>query len=116
MKIIRNDFTTVSDDVKYQSNKFILSKFEDDLYKDDQNVVMPVIQVKYHSLPNKGDKWKIFSDDEVVITILGTKLNKKERAFLRGPDGVNFMIAQIKSGVKSFHGLKTALKIKLKGT
>jgi hypothetical protein len=116
MKTTKTDFSTVSDDVKYQTNKFILSKFEDDLYKEEANVKTQVVRVKYVALPNKGDKWKIFIDNEIIMTILGTKLNKKERVFLRGPDGVNFLIGQVKSGTKSFHGVKQALKIKLKGT
>jgi hypothetical protein len=107
-------FTTVSDDFKTQNNKFVLSKFEDDLYKEEANVKMPVIRVKHIALPNKGDRWRILQDDKVVIVIEGVKLNKKERTFLRGLDGVSWMIGQVKAGVKSFNGIRLALKNHMK--
>lgn len=111
---MNNSLTTISDDIKTQSNKFILSKTEDELYKEEKNIIMPIIRIKYYSLPNNGDKWKVFSDKNLLMTISGTKLNKKERLFLRGSEGTQFMLQQIKSGIKSFHGLKKALKIRLK--
>jgi hypothetical protein len=107
-------FTTVSDDFKNQNNKFVLSKFEDDLYKEEANVKMPIVRVKHIALPNKGDRWKIFVDDEVKIVIEGLKLNKKERVFLRGLDGVSWLIGQAKAGAKSFNAIRLALKSHMK--
>lgn len=108
-------FSTVSDDYKTQVNKLVLSKIEDDLYKDDSNIVMPIIRVKHISLPNKGDRWRIYSDDKQIIVIEGVKLNKKERSYLCSLDGVSFMIGQVKSGLRSFNGIKIALKTQMKG-
>ena len=109
-----SDFNTVSDAFKTNINKFVLSKTEDELYKDDANIVMPIIRVKHIALPNKGDRWRVFSDDDQVIVVEGSKLTKKERAFLRGLEGSNFVISQVKTGVASFSALKVALKNHLK--
>lgn len=107
-------FTTISDDFKTQNNKLVLSKFEDDLYKEEANLKMPIVRVKHITLPNKGDRWRIFQDDKPVIVIEGVKLNKKERAFLQGLDGVSWLIGQVKAGVGSFNGIRLALKIHMK--
>jgi hypothetical protein len=110
----KGNFTTVSDDIRNQSNKFTLSKLEDELFKDDANVVMPIIRVKHITLPNKNDRWRIFADNDQIVIVEGAKLTKTERTFLRGLEGVNFLIAEVKSGVKSFNGIKLALKNRLK--
>jgi hypothetical protein len=108
------DTGMMADDFKTQINKLTLSKIEDDLYKEDSDVVMPVIRVKHIALPNKGDRWRIFSDDKQVIVIEGIKLNKTERAYLCSLDGVSFLIAQVKAGARSFNGIKLALKQRMR--
>lgn len=110
-----NDAGMTIDDFKSQINKLTLSKIEDDLYKEDSDVVMPIIRVKHITLPNKGDRWRIFSDDKQLMVVDGLKLNKKERAYLCSLDGVSFMIAQVKAGARSFNGIKVALKAQMRG-
>jgi hypothetical protein len=105
---------SITDEVKEQSNKYNLSKFDYDLYKEEDNVSEKVVRVKRVSLPNKGERWKIMEDNKLVFTVEGTKLTGKEKDFLRSIDGVNFLIAQAKSGIKSFNALKTEIKKKLK--
>jgi hypothetical protein len=106
--------TPVTEEVKEQNTKYNLSKFEFDLYHEEDDVALPVIRVKHISLPNKGDRWKIFADSKAAFTIEGAKLNNKEKDFLRTVDGVNFLIAQYKLGIKSFNALKKEIKKKLK--
>lgn len=95
---------------KDQNIKYVLSKFEYDLYNEEDDISNPVIRVKRMSMPNKGEKWKILEDNKAVFTIEGTKLTLKEREFLRTVDGVNFMLSQAKSGIKSVNAFKTELK------
>lgn len=95
---------------KEQNIKYVLSKFEYDLYHEEDDIATPVIRVKRTSMPNKGEKWKIFENNKIMFTIEGTKLSLKEREFLRGIDGVNFLIGQYKQGIKSFNALKTEIK------
>lgn len=99
---------------KEASTKHPLSKFDYDLYKEEDDIALPVIRVKRTSLPNKGEKWRIFADGKPVLVVEGSKLNNKEKDFLRTIDGVNFLIARYKAGIKSFSALKKEIKKKLK--
>lgn len=99
---------------KDQNSKYNFGKFEYDLYHEEDDVSLPVVRVKHVSMPNKGERWKIFEDNKVVFVVEGAKLNNKEKEFLRGIDGVNFLIAQHKQGIKSFNSLKGEIKKRLK--
>ena len=96
------------------NTKYSLSKFEYDLYHEEDDKAEKVIRVKRVSMPNKGEKWKIFEDNKVMFVVEGTKLTNKEKDFLRTVDGVNFLITQYKAGIKSFNSLKNEIKKKLK--
>lgn len=102
------------EEFKDQNLKYNLSKFEYDLYHEEDDVVEKVIRVKRVSMPNKGEKWKIFEDNKVIFIVEGTKLANKEKEFLRTVDGVNFLISQYKQGIKSLNYLKNEIKKKLK--
>jgi len=104
----------ISDEFKDQNLKYNLSKFEYDLYHEEDDVVEKVIRVKRVSMPNKGEKWKIFEDTKLIFTVEGAKLTNKEKEFLRTVDGVNFLIAQYKQGLKSINYLKTEIKKRIK--
>ncbi len=106
--------TPVTEEFKEQNQKYNLSKFEFDLYHEEYDTAEKVIRVKRVSLPNKGEKWKIFEDNKVMFVVEGMKLTNKEKEFLRTPEGFNFLIAQYKLGIKSFNSLKTEIKKKLK--
>ena len=104
----------ISDEFKDQNLKYNLSKFEYDLYHEEDDVVEKVIRVKRVSMPNKGEKWKIFEDTKLIFTVEGAKLTNKEKEFLRTIDGVNFLISQYKQGLKSINYLKTEIKKRIK--
>jgi hypothetical protein len=105
---------TPTEEFKDQNFKYNMSKFEYDLYHEEDNIMEKIIRVKYFSLPNNGERWKIFEDNKAVFTIEGSKLTNKEKQFLRSIDGVNFLISQYKHGIKSFNYLKTEIKKKIK--
>lgn len=105
---------TTSEEGKDQNSRYNLSKFEYDLYHEEDDVAEKVIRVKRISLPNKGEKWKIFEDNKVLFIVEGAKLTNKEKDFLRSVDGVNFLIAQFKQGIKSLNALKAEIKKKIK--
>ena len=104
----------VEAELKDQNLKYNLSKFEYDLFHDEDNVVEKIIRVKRFSLPNDGEQWKIYENNKALLTIEGKNLTKKEKSFLRTIDGVNFLINQYKLGINSFNHLKIELKKKLK--
>jgi hypothetical protein len=101
-------------DVKTDHLKIILNKFEYDLYHEEDDVPNPVVRVKRFSLPNKGERWKIFQDNKIIFVLEGAKLTKKEKNFLRTVDGVNFLITQGKKGIRSFNSLRIEIKKQLK--
>ena len=108
------NFPQGGEEGKDGNTKYSLSKFEYDLYHEEDDKAEKVIRVKRVDMPNKGEKWKIFEDSKVMFIVEGTKLNNKEKDFLRTIDGVNFLIAQYKAGIKSFNSLKNEIKKKLK--
>lgn len=105
-----NENSQVQDDIRSHSFKQNLSKFEYDLYHEEDDIVTRVIRVKRTGTFNKNEKWKISENDKVVFTLEGVKISKKEREFLRGIDGINFLIARAKIGIKSLHKLRGELK------
>lgn len=96
-----------------EQSKLNLSKFELNLYNEEDDIVEKVIRVKRIASSN-SEKWKIFDDNKVVLIVDGSKLTNKEKEFLRTVDGVNFLIAQFKQGIISFNSLKNELKKNLK--
>lgn len=102
------------DEFKDTNLKYNLSRFEYDLYHEEDDVSEKVIRVKRVSMPNKQEKWKIMADNKVVFVVEGTKLTNKEKDFLRSVDGVNFLIKQYKNGIKSFNSLKNEIKKAIK--
>ena len=98
---------------EFKSNnlKYNLSKFEYDLYHEEDDVSETVVGVRRFVLHNREERWKILENNKVVFTVDGTKLTGKEREFLRTSDGVNFLIKQHKNGaVRSMNNLKKELK------
>lgn len=99
-----------TDDHRSQSFKQNLSKFEYDLYHEEDDKTEKVIRVKRTGSINKGERWKIFADAKLILTIDGDKISKKEKEFLRTVQGVSFVIRQAKVGIKSFNKLKIEMK------
>lgn len=99
-----------AEESKNTFNGHTLSKFEYDLYHEECDVSFPVIRVKRIGLPNKGDKWKVMSDNKQIFVIESTKISKKEREYLQTLDGFNFILKQAKLGIKSLNGFRSELK------
>lgn len=107
--------TSISnDEFKDQNLKYSLSKFEYDLYHEDENIVEKIIRVKRVSTSSKNEKWKIYENNKIIFTVEGDKLNSKEKDFLKTVEGFNFLIMQAKVGIKSLASLKNEIKKNLK--
>lgn len=115
MRKDKGSFLGYGDDVKETPMKHIQSKYEYDLYKEEDDVKMPVIRIKHTSTANKVERWKIFEDSKAMFVIEGSKLSAKEKEFLRSVAGINFLIRQYKLGIKSFSALKKEIKSNLGG-
>ena len=85
MKNNYNSDFEIKDGAEYK--KTIINKHEDDLFDEEKDVVERLVRVKRTSLPNNGERWKIFVDGKVVFTIEGTKISKREKEFLRTSTG-----------------------------
>lgn len=96
------------------NNKLILSKFDYELFDEEKYKPEKIIRIKKVNSPNKGERWKIMEDDKIVFTLDGMKLSKKEKEFLRTPDGFSFLLGQQKIGIKSFNSLRQELKSRIK--
>lgn len=90
--------------------KHIQSKFEYDLYHEEDNVPGTVIQVKMIGNEKKGEKWKIFENNKLALTIDGTKLTSKERGFLHSADGIKFLMNKYKAGTTAISAIKKEMK------
>ena len=98
------------DEHKEQNSKFNLSKFDFDLYHEEDDKSETVIRVKRVSMPNKGEKWKVMTDNKVTFIVESSKISKKEREFLQTINGFNFLLQQAKIGIKSLNNLKAEIK------
>lgn len=89
---------------------FHLLKAENELFKEESNLVQTLIQVKRKETKKNGEEWFILENKEIVMHLKNSRLNTQEKAFLRTLDGVQFLIKQYKNGVTSFAKMKEALK------
>lgn len=105
-------FTNDPSDYSGQNSKHIVNKFDHDLYNEESNIVNTLVRVKRIG-SGATEKWKIMVDNKLAFTLEGSKVSKKEKEFLRTLDGINFLIAQAKQGIKSFNKLRVAIKEKL---
>jgi SMC interacting uncharacterized protein involved in chromosome segregation len=98
------------EEYKDSNLKYNLSKFEHDLYHEEDDISEAVIRVKRVSMPNKGERWKVMHDNKVTFTIESPKISKKEREYLQTLEGFNFILARAKIGIKSLNSFRTELK------
>ena len=103
-----------SEEPKDSFTKYPVSKFDFELYKEEDNIAEKVIRIKRISLPNNGDRWKVFENSTVVLTLEGSKFTNKEKEFLRSVEGANWLLGRAKVGIKSFNSLKKELKKRIK--
>ena len=114
MRIKDKDFDTGFDTQSEQAySAFKLSKADFELFDDAKAVPQRLVRIKRIGSVNKNEKWKVFEGSELKFTVDGTKLSKKEKLFLRTVEGVNFLIAEYKTGFRSISELRTRLKQKI---
>jgi hypothetical protein len=107
------NLVSITEEMRENSTKYSLNRVDCDLHREENDVIEKVIRVKRITAPNKTEKWKIFEDTKVVYVLEGTKLNSKEREYLKTVDGFNFLLSQYKSGITSFNNLRNELKKKI---
>ena len=108
------DTSGAFDEFKDSNIKHSFSKFEFDLYHEEDDISEKVIRVKKVSMPNKGEKWKVMNDNKVIFTIESSKISKSEREYLQTIPGFNFILSQAKIGIKSLNSFRIELKKAIK--
>lgn len=98
---------------EHAGQKFNTSKFDHDLFHDESNIILPVVRVKFVSLPHNGARWKIMKDNQVSYVIEGGKISRKGREFLMTVEGANWLLGEAKIGITSLNVLKKSLSIRL---
>lgn len=106
----QSSITPATEEFKEAGAKHTLSKFEYDLYHEEDDVAEKVIRVKRVSMPNKGEKWKVMIDNKLIFVIESTKISKGEREYLQTAEGFNFILSQSKLGIKSLNSFRAELK------
>lgn len=81
-----------------------------ELFDEDKYVPNDVLTVKRVSLPKNGENWDILKNKKKVLTIKGIRFSKKERSFLRTPEGIFFLLNGYKAGWRSVSEFKRRIK------
>jgi hypothetical protein len=109
-KLVKQPKPSFSEEFKDPSSKGNSSKFDHDLFKDKDNIVLPTIRVKRIATPGNHEKWKVMHDNKIIFIIESSKISKSERLFLQTVEGFNFILSQAKTGIKSLNSFKNELK------
>lgn len=108
------NIVSITEEMKENNTKYSLNRMDYDLHREENNTIEKVLRVKRFTVPNKGERWKVFEDNKIMFILEGSKLNNKEKEFLRTLEGFNFLLSQYKNGIKSLNALRTDLKKMLK--
>lgn len=111
-----NKILDYSRDNKDQSVKINSNKFEYDLFDEEQNIIEKFIRVRRYTLPNNGEKWKIFLNNKILIVLEGIKFSEEEKKFLRSVEGVNFLIRNYKNSSPNIDEISLQINKKVNGT
>jgi hypothetical protein len=90
--------------------RFNSLRSNDELFDDEKCVVHSLVSVRRTKSSKNGENWKVLEDGRVSLIIRGKQLNKHDREFLRGVEGVRFVISEYKAGNKSALKLKKKIK------
>lgn len=95
-----------------ESKFFSQLKSDNELFHDEDAVPQKVISVKRYDLPNNGEDWEFYEDDELTLTLKGARFSSSERAFFRSVDGFLWLLSQYKLGKTSVVKMKDALAVR----
>lgn len=89
---------------------FHLLKSDNELFNEESNKPSLVVSVRRVKLPRNGEDWHILENDKVTLQLKGTRFTNAEKTFLHGLDGMKFLIAVYKEGVRSIVKIKDRMK------
>lgn len=90
---------------------FHLQKTDNELFNEKDAIAYPVLRVKrVTKKKDNSEDWQLFSNNELVLLLKGSRFSTTEKSFFRTVEGIKFIIEQYKSGKKSVVKIKEALK------
>lgn len=95
---------------KDKGPKLSFIKQETELFDDSSYVAHDIINARRIALPKGGEDWEILKNKRIVFVLKGLRFTKKEREFLRTPQGMLFIINGYKQGWKSISEFKRQVK------
>lgn len=94
--------------------KYVSSKFEHDLYHDEDHKKFPLVRIKnFFDKKTKKSKWKFFENSKNTLTLEEEILSENQIKFLQTVEGINFCLKNYKNGIKTQEQLLLKLKEKL---
>jgi len=101
-------------ETKDNSIKYVLSKFDFDLYKESDNVKSKSYQVKRINLPNNGIAWNLIENDIVFLTIDSINLRPSQKKFLLSTEGFKLLLAFAKDKTITLETIKKQINKEIK--
>lgn len=90
-------------------------RFDNELYKQEDDVPHKVVSVKRVNLPRDGEDWEIYENKCRVLVLKGVRFSKTEKDFLKSLYGINFLLKGYKQGWKSVAQFKREISKATKG-
>lgn len=97
-------------DSESRNFNFHLLKANNELFNEEKNKPSLLISIKRVKLLKNGEDWQILENNKVVLQLKGTRFTNTEKTFLRGAEGMKFLIASYKGGARSAIKIKERMK------
>lgn len=90
-------------------SSFASLRKDDDLYKDEDNVVEKIFNVRINKLPNNENNWEFIEDGKTVFALNSNECSDVQKKFLYTSDGMVFILNAFKKGIREAGALKEML-------
>lgn len=99
---------------KENSIKYLLSKYDFELYKDEDNLQYKSYEVKRVKMPNSGEAYKFIENNTTFFTLNTYDLTEQENKYLKTVDGFKLLINLAKQNVKDLNVIKQIINSNIK--
>lgn len=102
-------------DPRETNSKYLLSRFDFELFDEESNKKHTLYQVKRTTGKTlEDDKWKVLENNKHLFTIEASNLSEKELDFIKTIDGFNFILNCAKNNISSVRSFMKELQSHLK--
>lgn len=86
-----------------------ISKQDGELFDEKSYIPHDMINVRRNRLPRNGVEWEVLVNKKSVLVLKGIRFSKKEIKFLETPEGLLYIMAGYRSGLKNTSAFKKSL-------